>query len=416
MKNIILFLFLFISFVGNAQPKKVLFIGNSYTAVNDLPQLVYDVALSAGDTLIYDSHTPGGARLVDHANSAIAQTKINSNNWDHVVLQAQSQEPSLSDNYVETEVYPFAEILCNSIRANDSCTRPIFYMTWGRQNGDASNCASWPPVCTYEGMDSLLNLRYRKMGADNESFVSPVGAVWHYIRDNYPDINLYVGDGSHPSIAGSYAAACTFYAIIFRKDPTLISLNASLTEADANAIKEVARIIVFEDLAQWNVGVFDPIAAFTMDQDGETITLTNNSNLSDAFYWEFGDGASSTDFEPVYEFQSNGTFTIKLIAEKCGITDTASVDISIQTVSLNNILEAQVRISPNPSTGLLEIQGIPQAVQIQLLNSKGEVLHSHSTSSPKSQVSLSDYPAGVYFISIELETGEARKVERVVKY
>jgi hypothetical protein len=45
---------------GQSIPKKVLFLGNSYTAVNNLPQMVADVASSAGDNLWFDSNTPGG--------------------------------------------------------------------------------------------------------------------------------------------------------------------------------------------------------------------------------------------------------------------------------------------------------------------------------------------------------------------
>ena len=185
--------------LGFTQTTKVLFIGNSYTGVNNLPQLTFEVAISTGDTLIIDSHTPGGQRLMDHAVSVQANAKIASSNWDYVVLQAQSQEPSWPIQQVQTEVFAYAKILCDTIRANNSCTRPVFYMTWGRENGDASNCANWPPVCTYTGMDSLLNERYQTMGADNDAYVSPVGAVWHYIRDTYPQIDLYAADGSHPS-------------------------------------------------------------------------------------------------------------------------------------------------------------------------------------------------------------------------
>ena len=50
-------------------------------------------------------------------------------------------------------------------------------MTWGRENGDQSNCQSWPPVCTYEGMDDLLRERYMIMANDNNALVAPVGAV-----------------------------------------------------------------------------------------------------------------------------------------------------------------------------------------------------------------------------------------------
>lgn len=71
----------------------------------------------------------------------------------------------------------------------------------GKKEGDAGNCPFWPPVCTYSGMDSLLNLRYRMMAEDNDALLSPVGQVWHYIRDNHPEIELYNADMSHPSSA-----------------------------------------------------------------------------------------------------------------------------------------------------------------------------------------------------------------------
>lgn len=47
-----------------------------------------------------------------------------------------------------------------------------------------------------------------------------------------------------PSVAGTYAAACCFYTTIFRKDPTLISFNSSLTTIEADSIKMAAKLIV----------------------------------------------------------------------------------------------------------------------------------------------------------------------------
>ena len=172
---------------------RVLFIGNSYTAVNNLPQLTADCALSigfAGMPVEVASSTPGGTTFQMHTTNATSQSLINQGNWDYVVLQEQSQLPSFPDGQVAAECFPFAAQLNDQILTVDSCTETVFYMTWGRQNGDASNCASWPPVCTYEGMDSLLNLRYRQMAIDNHAILSPVGALWKYIRTTYPEINL----------------------------------------------------------------------------------------------------------------------------------------------------------------------------------------------------------------------------------
>ena len=174
------------TFYSNAQNrKKVLFLGNSYTASNSLPSLINTAANSVGDTIDYDSNTPGGHRFLNHAVNAATLSKINNDDWDYVVLQAQSQEPSWSDFQVNAEVFPYATILADSIKSNNECSMPLFFMTWGRENGDASNCSAWPPVCSYAGMDSILAQNYKLMADDNDAMVSPVGAVWNYIRTNW---------------------------------------------------------------------------------------------------------------------------------------------------------------------------------------------------------------------------------------
>lgn len=148
-------------------------------------------------------------------------------------------------------------------------------MTWGRKNGDASNCASWPPVCTYSGMDSLLNLRYRMMADSNNAIVSPVGAVWKYIRQNFPLIDLYQSDESHPSVAGTYAAACSFYTALFRKDPTAITFNSTLSTTDAANIRTAAKLIVYDSLMNWHIGAYDPLANFTYSiSNGNQVSFT----------------------------------------------------------------------------------------------------------------------------------------------
>ena len=216
---------------------RALFLGNSYTYVNNLPQMITDMATSTGDVFIYDSNAPGGYTLQGHSSNATSLAKIAIGNWDYVVLQEQSQLPSFPISQVQTDVFPFAKMLDSTINADNPCVETVFYMTWGRKNGDASNCASWPPVCTYAGMDSLLDLRYRMMADSNNAIVSPVGRVWNYVRQLYPSLELYQPDESHPSVAGTYVAACTFYTVMFRKDPTDITFNSTLTPTDAANIR-----------------------------------------------------------------------------------------------------------------------------------------------------------------------------------
>ncbi len=312
---------------------RVLFIGNSYTAVNNLPQLTADCALSigfAGFPMEVASSTPGGTTFQMHTSNATSQSLITQGNWDFVVLQEQSQLPSFPDSQVETECFPFATQLNNQILAADSCTETIFYMTWGRQNGDAGNCASWPPVCTYEGMDSLLNLRYRQMATDNQAILSPVGALWNYIRNTYPEINLYAADGSHPSLEGTYAAACSMVSVIFRTDPTLITYSTILDPVVAEKIRLAAQAVVFNNLMEWHVGEYDPEVLVNSTSNGLTLQLDNQSFSSWNFTWDFGDGNSSTDFSPQHTYENPGVYSLSYSAnDACGRSSQGTWEIQI---------------------------------------------------------------------------------------
>ena len=133
---------------------QALFLGNSYTYVNNLPQLIKDIALANGDTLFFDTNCPGGYTFQNHSLDATSIGKINSQLWDCVVLQAQSQEPAFSPWQVSSQTLPYAIKLDSIIKNKNVCTQTIFFETWGRKNGNASNCPSYPPICTYNGMQN----------------------------------------------------------------------------------------------------------------------------------------------------------------------------------------------------------------------------------------------------------------------
>lgn len=336
--------------------KKVLFIGNSYTAANNLPSMVNSMAESTGDLLIYDSNTPGGFRFMNHASNATTLNKINSNNWDYVVLQAQSQETALGESQMETEVYPFAESLSNAIRANSECSQPMFYKTWGRENGDASNCASLPWVCTYEGMDDAIQATYTLMTDSNNAEVAPAGAVWRYLRTDYPSIDLYSGDGSHPSLAGSYAVACAFYTMIYKKDPTLITWNSSLSSTDTNLIKMAAKTIVFDDLATWDFTINPAMADYSEVINGGDVSFTNTSNDFDSLLWDFGDGNTSTEINPMHSYLENRIYQVSLTVNICGKWDTKTKTLNISNLSTEEFDFKEVGIFPNPVSNNLTIK------------------------------------------------------------
>ncbi|MCR4965867.1 MAG: T9SS type A sorting domain-containing protein [Bacteroidales bacterium] len=237
--------------VLHGQTRNVLFIGNSYTEVNNLPEMVSKMSMSTNDTIVYQSHTPGGCTFQMHVSGAASY--IQQGGWDYVVLQEQSQLPSFPIGQFMSESYPYAQQLCEMIRQYNDSANIVFYMTWGRKNGDQLNAQYYPPLGTYEGMDSLLYARYMMMAEDNNAWVSPVGYVWHYIRDHYPDIELYSSDESHPSLIGTYAAACCFYTVLLQKNPQDISFTSSLSTDITDIVKDVTKILVYDSLAKWFV-------------------------------------------------------------------------------------------------------------------------------------------------------------------
>lgn len=386
--------------------KRVLFLGNSYTSVNNLPQMVSDVASSAGDTLIYDSNSPGGFTLQGHSTNITSLNKIMEGEWDFVVLQEQSQLPSFPIDQVESEVFPYAHILDSIINAYNDCGETMFYMTWGRKNGDAGNCPVWPPVCTYAGMDSLLHLRYMMMAEDNHAVVSPVGAVWNYIGANFPLIELYSPDESHPSVAGSYAAACCFYTSLFRKNPELITDDYGLSPIDATNIRSAVKTIVYDDFLEWHIGEYDPVADFNyaVSESGE-VTFTNLSTNAINYEWNFGDGNTSTETDPVHSYISSGTFTITLIANYCSYSDTMTSNVTVDVPTSINLLNMDKIISvyPNPVSNQLIIN-ITEFEKLAIVNSIGQNFTPfYSITGETTSIDFSTFAPGIYFLSITIE-------------
>ncbi|MCF0206597.1 MAG: T9SS type A sorting domain-containing protein [Bacteroidales bacterium] len=260
MKRFLLFVLLFVPAFCFSQAKSVLFIGNSYTYYNGgVEVMLSNIASSMGETVEVEAYTSGGAKFSDFCNYAETYSRISSRSWDYIVLQEQSQLPSFPPSQVEAECLPYAKILCDSIRALSPCSEILFFMTWGRQNGDPINCQYYAPLCTYEGMQQRLRESYVEMAFENNALVVPVGMAWKEIRDNYPAINLYQSDESHPSVEGTYLAAWTFFETIFGINntglDTDISFFSTLDEETAVRLRTAAYNAVHTNMSEWNYTV-----------------------------------------------------------------------------------------------------------------------------------------------------------------
>jgi len=310
-----------------SQSIDVLFIGNSYTYANNMPQMVSEIALSFGDTLNFESSTTGGATFNVHSTNINTLNKISQKAWDYVVLQAQSQEPSFSANQVANDVFPYAQILIDSIESNSTCTEPIFFMTWGRKYGDQQNCQFYPPICTYLGMQQRLRESYLDMTFNHNSTCSPVGICWKESIAQDSTLNLFSPDNSHPSIYGSYLTACAFYSTIFKKT----SLGSDyipngIDTSTAIFLQTIASNTVLDSLGVWNIFNADFNSMIIEDSVIFDNTSSNYENVS----WYFGDGYSSTIESPTHTYSNSGNYDVTLVTTNNGcLADTLTTILTI---------------------------------------------------------------------------------------
>ena len=417
--SIVLLLLINLNIASGQSVKKVLFIGNSYTASNNLPNMIYQAALSTQDSLIYDANTPGGYRFLNHVANTTTINKIYADDWDFVTLQAQSQEPSWEETQMQDELFPYAKTLCDTIRQNNACTQPLFYNTWGRKNGDDHNCNFIPWVCTYEGMDSALAATYTRMAQNNKTEISPVGLVWRYIREHYPSIELYTSDESHPSLAGSYAAACTFYTLIFKKDPTQITWAPSLGAGVADSIRYAAKVIAYDSLSKWDHSDLTANTGFTYSTTDLQVSFMAEGQSMDSLHWDFGDGNGSNQPDPMHQYSSNGTYEVTLTVYKCGraASETQSIVLNVLSIDGKHLSNVRFTISPNPANHKLQVQLDHHYSQVTLsiINSLGQVVKNTDTfNNHKHTVDVSVLPAGVYYLMVNINS-TPRGVTKFIK-
>jgi len=287
-------------------------------------------------------------------------------------------------------------------------------MTWGRKNGDAGNCAVWPPVCTYSGMDSLLRLRYIMMADMNDAIVSPVGAVWRNVRNNFPGINLYSPDESHPSVAGTYAAACSFYTAIFRKDPTLITYDHTLNATDAANIRLAAKEVVFDSLEHWFIGTYDLTSEYSYLNTGGGLTyqFTNLSQNATSQLWDFG-FMTDTSSNLMMNFPVPGTFNVQLTTYNNCDTVTSVQTITVTTTEIEEPGSKNgFNLHPNPATDLVRIiNSNGSEHMVRIFDTRGRKIFENILPG-SSTIDVSSFKKGAYIVSSE--SGETKRYHYLI--
>jgi len=273
---------------------KILFIGNSYSYFNSLSQLVNGMAKDKFPSKIVKTKmiSQGGITLKKHWKKSKALNEIKKEKWDFVVLQEQSTlgtGVSIDSKNYFGEMDTFFEYARNfDSEIKKIGAKTVFYMTWAKKNS--------------KKQQKYLTYAYMTIAKKLNSLVAPVGLVWDKQRDNNA-FDLYIYDGAHPSIYGSYLAATTLFATIFKTNPiglsekiegyklessgrpsTKMETLASITKTDANTIQTSTWSII-NSLKKTNgyLDITEPKLEYSVPTLPTGINITNK-NIEGRWY------------------------------------------------------------------------------------------------------------------------------------
>jgi hypothetical protein len=180
---------------------QVLFLGNSHTYFNYMPQMLAHLVASEdrGFELSVDQCTGEGAGLAWHWQNPQSLEAIKQNQWDFVVLQDRSGGP-----LEEPESFArHAGLLDAAIKEKGAHT--ILFLTWANQSRPETQ--------------KLISNLYQNTARNLKAHLAPVGSAWDAILKLNQNLVLHHRDGRHANPMGSYLAACVFYSVLFDKSP-----------------------------------------------------------------------------------------------------------------------------------------------------------------------------------------------------
>lgn len=242
----------------------ILFLGNSYTNQNNLASKLNELMDSGGEDVSVSALTGGGLNLKDHEEKArdtgdswnLALNEAN----DYVILQDQSQIPSFPTSSTSWRESKAGAIYLNE-RIFNSNGNTILFMTWGYKDGDSNNQWRNPDYLTMQlHLRQGYEMYLENITTDSQpAFIAPVGLAFKYIYNNVADTgvdpsvgstsfsNLYSSDGSHPSIDGTYLAACVFHSILTGNSTINLDYPNQISPSRALELQQAASATVFNN-------------------------------------------------------------------------------------------------------------------------------------------------------------------------
>ena len=204
---------------GAADPIRLLFVGNSLTAANDVPALVEAIAKANGERIATRTIAYPNFSLEDHWQKGDARRAIAKGGWSFVVLQ---QGPSaLPESRVL--LVDFATRFAKEAKQVNA--RTALYMVW--------------PAMNRAGDFEHVKLSYETAARETGGIFLPAGEAWRFAWRVDPKLAFYGSDGFHPTQLGSYLAALVIYEGLTGKSATRLGARF-VTDAEAAILRQAA--------------------------------------------------------------------------------------------------------------------------------------------------------------------------------
>jgi PKD repeat protein len=156
-----------------------------------------------------------------------------------------------------------------------------------------------------------------------------------------------------------------------------------------------------------------PLADFSIATNTTQATFTDlSSGNPSSWLWNFGDGSTSTEANPLHTYATMGVFPVSLTVSdgNCSNTYEKTLDFTSSTQSLPTSV-LSIQLAPNPATDQVDLRlsgSYQGAFSVILLSSEGRMLRNlalDTQQGPVFPINLEGFASGVYFVKIETTRG-----------
>lgn len=264
------------------------------------------------------------------------------------------------------------------------------------------------------------------------SFTSPGNYQIYFEASNecgivLDTLNVFLGEALVAQFSASSWNGCAPLQVLFTDESTGDISNRQWTfEGGSPASSTAANpLVTFNEIGSFEVSlsvsnsnsennssmqvdVYEtPTASFSYEIDGLSVSFTNNSLNANSFIWNFGDGQSSTETNPIHTYASAAVYSVSLNASNSFCGNAIGENINVGISQTDESLLKDIVVFPNPSSGMFHLQGAKGATY-RLLNPLGQVLQQAMVKDDKMSIDLSTQAKGIYYLHLHINNEQKR--------